>query len=332
MNLIHPPVMQLYKHILIFIFVSLSVSVFSQQFEWNGKYEFIADNREYFSPYGFPQTILQSRMSGEAGIRLDSNQVCMGGVSYTIKHGENHFKEMPILLAYYRYSHNALTFKAGSFPYKYTLPYVLYTDSLLYTRPNIEGMLCSFENQHIQQHFFIDWLFQQNYGEHEQFMAGTYGIAQYKNVLLRNDFYYLHEAYDIETDGKQVIDNGAVHIGIGYDFSQASSFLDTAHITIGGLHSWYRFRPDQSVISQGVLLLSDVFYNNIGLETTVYYGDKTHINLGDPLYRSGEYTRFNAVFAPRLHEQVSTSFKFCMHIVDSEINYSQQIQVTVLLN
>lgn len=323
----------IFKKLVCVCFISVGVlHSYAQEFSWNAGYEFIGENREYTRTYGFPQTILDSRASLELGFLLDSSNAVMLGGHYTVVHGDDHFSRPPILTMYYRYTHEFARLHFGSFPReRQYFPLFMLTDSLSYARPNIEGGLLEFFSCFARQSILLDWTIQQNAGEHEQFLAGTFGTMSFKSFFLQNHFYYYHEAYSVPTGGKQVIDNGVVHLAFGVDASDVT-ILDSLSVSIGGMFNWYTFRPLNTQYAQGILCNVHIFHSIFGLESVLYIGDAPHIVFGDPLYRSKEYARFNAVFAPKFHPSVEAAFKFCTHHVAGEINYSQQLFIRAIIN
>ena len=144
-----------------FIIIVLNIFTtpsFSQGFIWKGGYDFIGDNREFTTYYGYPETILGSRLSAVIGYQIDTNQAIFGGGSYMVEHGEKMFAHEPVLSFYYQYKNQHLDFQLGSFPIENaTFPKVLYTDSLLYYRPNYQGARGIISHKLGQQTLLFDW-------------------------------------------------------------------------------------------------------------------------------------------------------------------------------
>lgn len=295
-------------------------------------YECIGDNREYFSPYGFPQTILASRISQDIEFNLDSscNFMTIGG-SYLLIHGANQFHQSPIINAYYSYTHRKTSFKLGSFPMPRDIfPHALYTDSLYYFRPNMQGALLSFSQSfglvEWKETGILDWMLQENYGANESFIAGVSGELWYRPVVFKHQYYYRHHAKDTTGGVKAIEDNGCLLLTIGFQSSNSPVQLSG---DIGKLITWQKFRFGDDSYSGGLYTQAQATYHRISLEGVYYYGDPTYLPMGDPLYRSGNYARIDAsirfIDAPR----VQGSFGFCSHIIAGEINYSQQLSLTV---
>jgi hypothetical protein len=68
------------KLIFAILFVLITFLGKSQDFEYQGLFEGIGDNREFFNDYGFPQTILGTRTAFEAGFKSKNNRI-RGGLA-----------------------------------------------------------------------------------------------------------------------------------------------------------------------------------------------------------------------------------------------------------
>ena len=319
---------------------------FSQTFIGKTSYEFIGDNREYFNSYGFPQTILASRTSQELGIQIDSSQKIMFGGSYMITHGANQFEQKPILTSYYEYekykSFRGFSYKIGSFPQNDNyFPKSIYSDSMMYVRPNIQGLF--FQTDNIGKRKYnrysitgiFDWLQQKNYGEQESFLAGYNGFVRFKQFKLKNYYYYRHYAADNIAGYKNVKDNGALGATIGYRYDRficsdseiCTNFL-RLECNVGKLITWLGERPTPTKYAGGLIADAQITYNNIEITGTYYKGDGTLSPLGDPLYRCGNYGRVDIKYTFIDKNNVRAYFSFNTHFIDSDINFSQNISVT----
>lgn len=317
---------------------------FSQNFIGKTSYEFIGDNREYFNSYGFPQTILGSRASQELGFSLDSCQKIMFGGSYFITHGANQFEQKPILTTYYKYYKKReivyYYFQIGSIPRDYNIfPKSIYSDSMMYVRPNIQGISAKIFNLEtndfsIYGNGIFDWLQQKNYGEQESFLAGYNGSINYKHFNITNYYYYRHFASDNISGYKDVQDNGALGITFGYKTAKIITDSITlrsktliGECNIGKLITWVGNRPNPIKYAGGLIFNAYLNYDRFGIFGVYYYGDGTLSPLGDPLYRCGNYGRVDAKYIFIEKNGVTAFFSFNTHFIDSDINFSQNISV-----
>ncbi|MCQ2960451.1 MAG: hypothetical protein MJ198_09750 [Bacteroidales bacterium] len=313
---------------LFIFFTLLSIGKgFCQEFTWKGAYDFIADNREFTTYYGYPETILCSRLSGAIGYQIDTNQAIFGGGSYMIEHGEKMFAHEPVLSFYYQYTNNFLNIQLGSFPIeKATFPKVLYTDSLLYYRPNYQGARAIFNHKRGEQTLLFDWHTQVNAGYCEKFITGFSGITHFKNFFITDMFYYRHHA-EGERGKKSVADNGGWGINLGYNIKD--TWFDSLSLSTGFVNTWYANKKDTTINSPLRSIASySTFYIQkkcLAIDATYYYGEGTHLPWGDPLYRCGNYARIDGILYILKQSNVDASFRFCFHYLDGVLDNSQQI-------
>lgn len=310
------------------------LNAFSQEMIWKAGFDFIADNREFTTYYGYPETILGSRVSAEIGFQIDTNQAILAGGSYMVEHGEKMFAHTPVLTMYYQYKNNFLNFQAGCFPIeKATFPKVLYTDSLIYYRPNYQGARAVFTHNLGEQTVLFDWHTQVNAGYCEKFIAGISGITHLRNVFITDMFYYRHHA-EGERGKKSVADNGGWGLNAGFELK--NTWFDSLSVSTGFVNTWYANSKDTTIVSPLRSLASySTFYIQkkcIGLDAVYYKGEGTHLPWGDPLYRCGNYARIDGILYALNTPNVEASFRWCMHYVDGVWDNSQQIYIRARLN
>lgn len=318
--------------IVIVLIVFSNISAHCQTITSITAYDFIGDNREYFSPYGFPQTIFGSRISQNFSFSIDSsyNFLTLGG-SYLFIHGAKQFEQIPVITAYYTYSLNKNIFELGSFPVKRDLfPLALYTDSLFYFRPNMQGAFLSFSQSfgllRFKESGVMDWLLQENYGANESFLVGISGEIWQRNFVTKHYFYYRHHAKDTIGGSKAIEDNGCVLLTVGFATSDLPIQFS---YDIGKLITWQKFRYGNDYYSGGLYTQAKLSYSRVSLDAVYYFGDPTYLPMGDPLYRSGNYARIDTKLQFLKSNKVTGTFSFCTHIIDTEINFSQQLSVRV---
>jgi hypothetical protein len=344
------------KLVLLVFFTGFYTAVLSQEFMWKGQYEFITDNREFYSPYGFAQTIMGARAAFEGGFKIDSLERIMFGGSYLYVFGAPVFEKSFVPTLYYAYTLKKkyempyIEVYMGSFPRQTFFPRAMYTDSLYYFRPNTQGITASVRKSNFlipqvytYQSFVFDWMTLENYGEKEEFLVGITGALQYKLFVVTDNFYYHHRAQENAGGGKDVIDNGAYSIMFGKIFRHCPKNTDTtgmtkplckqrAKIEVGNLLTWEQVRPQNTRYSQGLLASCSLYLTEkIDLTATYYKGDGTHLILGDPLYRSGDYMRFDAYYYFRKTERVHAYFQYSLHGIQGEINHSQKLYLRVTI-
>lgn len=326
-------------NILIFIFSILCFQhTFAQTFEWNTQFEVIADNREYFSPYGFSQTLIGTRLKPEIGFAFDDKQRVMVGASYFLLVGDSAFSQPIIPVAYYNFRNRGFDFYAGFSPRSYQknhFPFAFYTDSLHYFSPVNQGFSANYDKSwgdfSISQSGMFDFFMNYNYGAREQFVTGIAGNVRYKFFQLKNYYYYHHQAEDVSDTKKTISDNGCAGITGGVIFDEIHKFFVAAQA--GVLSSWNRTRPEPHYHSVGFFADAQASLFGLGAQVTHYKGDRIFLPLADPLYRSGDYTRVSFFITPLIKLKTSNScfvnFRFNWHRIDGEWNTSQQMIIKV---
>lgn len=307
---------------------------FSQTILWNVGHDFIGDNREFTTNYGYPETILGTRLSLTGGLEIDSNQAIFAGGSYMIEHGEKMFAHEPVLTCYYQYTNNFMKFQIGSFPIEIAdFPKIAYTDSLVYYRPNYQGARSIFSHKYGKQTVLFDWYTQVNAGYCEKFVTGFSGITHIWNFFVTDMFYYRHHA-EGDRGKKSVADNGIFGLNLGYNVT--NTWFDSLSVSGGFVNTWYSNHKDTTIVSP---LRSLAFYGTayiqkkfFGIDAIYYKGDGTYLPLGDPLYRCGNYSRIDAILYALNTPNVQASFRWCMHYLDGIWDNSQQIYVRVRLS
>ncbi len=316
-------------------------NTYAQTFEWNAQFEVIADNREFFSPYGFAQTLIGTRLKPEIGFALDNKQRVMAGVSYFLLAGDSAWASQPVIpVAYYNYHHKSLDFYAGFSPRSYQknqFPLALYTDSLLYFSPVNQGFMANYDKKwnkfSISQSGMFDFFMNYDYGANEQFVAGIAGNARYKFLQLKN-YYYYHHQRPAENE-RPISDNGCAGItgGVIFDNYMLTHFEAQA----GVLSSWTRTRPEAHLRSTGFFADATLMLvKTLGTQITHYKGDGIFLPLADPLYRSGDYTRVSVIVSPlskfKMNNLGSIQFRFNWHKIAGEWNTSQQLVISVKID
>ncbi|MCL2328890.1 MAG: hypothetical protein FWC39_10330 [Bacteroidetes bacterium] len=331
----------------VFTILTLSIlcfqNTFAQTFEWNAQFEVIADNREYFSPYGFSQTLIGTRLKPEVGFALDKNQRVMVGASYFLLVGDSTFSQPVIPVAYYNFNRRSFNFYAGFVPRQYQkhqFPLAFYTDSLQYFSPVNQGFVANYNKSwgkfSISQSGMFDFFMNYDYGAREQFVTGIAGNVRYKFLQLNNYYYYHHQAADISDTKKTISDNGCAGITGGLIYNSTNLFYLSAQA--GALFSWNRTRPEPHYRSVGFFADAEAqIFGILGTQVTHYKGDGIFLPLADPLYRSGDYTRVSAKLSlipkqTKLGKYNVVNFCFNWHKIAGEWNSSQQMVIQVKID
>jgi hypothetical protein len=163
------------KYQLFILLLMLNLSgIFAQQAGYRLEYEGVGDNREYFSGYNTPETILGSKISVGVFTQIDSIHSLTLGVGY-FHEAATALSVDPIFpLIHYRFNNEKLSFTFGSFDRNIidSYPVAFFSEKYYYYNPTIEGLAAKFKMGTGQTSFFVDWVSKIDSFNREQFMAG----------------------------------------------------------------------------------------------------------------------------------------------------------------
>lgn len=318
------------KKALFLFLVFLSVCANAQEFKYQILFEGIGDNREFTHQYAMPQTILGSRGAFELGVSIDNHHL-RGGLSQLLEFGSDIDAQKPKLTLYYQYFDTQKEFVFGAFPRldKLDFPLAMLSDTLLYYRPNIEGLYGKINWDWGHQLAFVDWVGRQTEIQREQFMAGFSGEMFYKNFFLQNYLIMFHNAHTLYNDPPLHIEDYlgfALQAGIRIPENLAIQ----GYLKMGLLNSTYRERSvtDGYEVSNSFFAEAKMRYKNFGIKSVLNFGGGHRFALGDPYYRATNYSRTDLIWYFINHKNIKGRFNLSMHIVDWEtIDQQQQMSI-----
>jgi len=318
------------KKLLVVLFALISFLGKSQNFEYQVLFEGIGDNREYFNDLAYPQTILGTRAAFETGVKFDNHRI-RGGLSYLFEFGSDIDAQKPKLTLYYQFKNENKEFLFGAFPRrdKIDFPLAMLTDTLLYYRPNIEGMFGQLLWEWGHQYGFVDWISRQTDYNSEIFTAGTSGEIFVNNIFLQNYILMTHDAIPgIRSPDEHIEDYLGFALQAGIRTRENSAF--DGYIKAGVLGSSFRQRS----VTDGYINAASFFaeakgkYRNFGVKSVLSSGGSHRFAYGDLFYRAKNYSRTDAIWYFINHEKVKGIFNFSFHIIDwKELNQQQQLSV-----
>ena len=328
--LLSPLKYQKMKKLPFLLFLFTSILVKSQVFEYQVLFEGIGDNREYFNDLAYPQTILGARSAFEIGVTFDEHKI-RGGLSQLQEFGSDIDAQKPKLTMYYQFKNEKNEFLFGAFPRrdKIDFPLAMLTDTLLYYRPNIEGMFGQLNWDWGHQNGFVDWVGRQTEVVSEIFMAGASGEISSKNLFLQNYILLTHHAVpSIKGPDDHIEDYFGFALQAGIRTPKNSQF--TGYIKAGVLGSSFRQRSViedfQNVFS--LLIEANGKYKNFGLKSVLNSGGGHNFAYGDLFYRAKNYSRTDLIWYFINHEKVKGTFNLSFHIIDwEELNQQQQMSI-----
>ena len=319
------------KQVLVIIFICSTFISRAQEFKYQILFEGIGDNREFTQPYAYPQTIMGSRGAFEVGIDIDNHQL-RGGLSHLLEFGSDLDAQKPKLTLYYQFQDDDKEFAFGAFPRrdKIDFPLVMLTDTLLYYRPNIEGLFGEISWDWGHQNGFVDWIGRQTETQREQFMAGFSGEISRKNLFLQNYLLMFHNAHTLYNDPPLHIEDFmgfALQAGIRTPENSAMQ----GYFKTGILNSTYRERGVTDGYDVSTTLFTELAgrYKNIGIKSVLNMGGGHQFMYGDPYYHADDYWRTDLIWYFINHEKIQGKFNLSMHFVNWE-TLDQQQQLSVI--
>ncbi|WP_245893660.1 hypothetical protein [Sphingobacterium gobiense] len=287
-----------------------------------------ADNREYKSIYTEDKTFFGVILSPKLYFELDSNHRVYGGLHYNQDfgmHSENKERVSPI--AYYNFKNKNIDFALGLMPRHERLadvPRMILADTFMYDRPNMEGMYFAFQNQHIKQAIYIDWLSKQSPQHRERFIVGLSGKYTFGNFYVADDALLYHNALTSNDEIEEHIqDNGIVLLRVGADLSH-KTFLDSLTIDAGAAVGFDRVRTEYDLrVAKGFISNVHLGYKQFFLSNTVYLGDPQHLPNGDSFYHRDTYNRLDLGWTPFRKRNLEGKFTASFHFAPDQVSNQQ---------
>ena len=318
------------RYPLLILFLLMYCAAGAQQFEWNVNFHGFADNREYSKSGGYSQTIFGVRVAPEVGLVVDSVHRLRAGINYLHEFGAKPVGEITPTV-YYNYRQHGFDFYIGMFPRETLLrdyPRAILNDTLLYYRPNVEGMLLRFERETFFQQLWIDWTSRQAPTDREQFMVGLSGKVSVNRLYFSHQIMLWHNAPSMtKVPNDHVQDNGAGMGRIGVDLS-GLTFLDSLDVNAGGLFGYDRQRGiEEGRASAGFVTGLYAGYRNFFIENLFYTGQPMNTVYGDRFYAADRYNRLDLGWTPLRYKGLEGRFIASFHFTPGIVDNQQQFQL-----
>jgi hypothetical protein len=289
------------------------------------------DNREYSAFVPRSRTYSGTRTTLDFGLNLDSLNHFVFGANALHEFGGAPFYVNVDPIAYYRYQSQKWSFYVGEFPREGLLtqyPRALLNDTLLYYRPNVQGLLTQLHTQYGYETIWIDWVSRQTATAREEFLfgaAGTYIPNPEGPFFLTHYFLLLHDAGDSSpTPQAGISDNGGAQLKVGLDFSHKTVF-DSLRFDAGGMISLERTRGiDGFKIPKGFIASAYISYKRFALFDEFYKGQGSHIDYGDSFYEKSMYNRADIIYSPFVFKHIKGQFILSIHSTPGYPGDSQQ--------
>jgi hypothetical protein len=289
------------------------------------------DNREYKAFIPRSRTYSGTRIAIDLGLNLDSANHFIVGANMLHEFGARPFFSKVDPVAYYSYTGKSWLFNAGMFPREGLLsnyPRALLNDTLRYYRPNVQGLLTRYSNEHFTETVWLDWASRQTTTDREQFLFGFSG--KYKPAVT-GPFYVSHYFMLMHDAGAEVLlpndrigDNGGGQIRLGLDISHKTLF-DSLKVEAGGMMSFERERGiDGARTPKGFVASAYLSYKRFALYDEFYKGEGSRITYGDSYYSKSTYNRLDIIYTPFLFKHIKGQFIFSFHFSPGYNNDNQQ--------
>jgi hypothetical protein len=257
------------------------------------------------------------------------------GLNFLFEYGADPWVQKPDITAYYELDYKPFRFFMGAFPRRNLIDYPLslLSDTLHYYRPNMQGVFLGFRKSWGSQEVFIDWTGRQTATNPERFIFGQSGQARFGMFYYHHHLMMGHFAGTSQIASQPVRDNGGFDLNLGADLSPFTP-LDTLLLSLGTLVSFDRDRQkgDAWETPAGFTLRGMVMWKGLGIEGLFYSGDGHTLLYGDPFYRLDKYGRLDIFWEPFRSGRVRGRLNFVLHFAHRQLDYSQQILLSIDLN
>ena len=327
------------KRIYLFIFISFltsTVSIAQQSVDVNFNALGFIDNREYKDFIPRSRTYSGTRTALDFGINIDSLNHFIVGANAIHEFGAVPYFLKVNPVAYYKFESSAWLFDAGEFPRAGLVdnfPRALLNDTLMYYRPNIEGLLTRYHTAHFMETGFIDWLSRQTDVDREQFIFGAEG--KYRPSLsgpfyITHFFMLMHDAgAAILLPNDHINDNGGAQVRLGLDFTHKQTLLDSLSFEAGGMISLQRERGiDGFKIPKGFVASAYGSYGRFAAFDEFYAGQGSYIGYGDAFYEKKFYNRLDLMFTPFKANRLKGQFILSIHRTPGYTSNQEAFRIT----
>jgi hypothetical protein len=317
-------------YLLLLLFVLIAADGMAQSLDINFNGLGFLDNREYKAFIPRSRTYSGTRLALDLGLNLDSVNRFVVGVN-----GIHEFGAKPYFLkadpVYYNYTGKDWVFFAGMFPREGLIsdyPRALLNDTLRYYKPNVEGLLTRYTNEHFTETIWLDWVSRQTQTDREQFIfgfSGKYKPAVNGPFYVSHYFMMLHDAgAEVPDPNHPLGDNGAAQVRLGLDLTRHTG-LDSLFFEAGGMISLERQNRVLGFQKPvGFVAAAHLSYKRFELHDEFYAGQGHHILYGDSYYLKKTYNRLDVIYTPFLFKHIKGQFIFSFHQSNSFWNDNQQ--------
>jgi len=294
----------------------------------------ILDNREYFTDYGYPQTIFGARVNPGIYFTFDSVHQIHAGINYMYEFGGALFGVTPQIDLYYSYQSEHIDLLVGSFPRleRMDYPLLLLTDSLNYYRPNMEGASIRYNWDWGTLHGWVDWTGRETEEIRESILGGIDATLRYRLYYLTAIATRYHLARTTAGDDSNGIrDDGSLVALVGVDLSERVS-LDKLDLSSGLATNYEFIHSNAYTWGFGWLTNLDMRWSMFGIKGSMYLGEPSRLFYGDRLYSHGDYGRIDFYIDPFRNPRITSKIGWNLHWLPGDgLYHSQQLLISIRL-
>ena len=259
----------------------ISCAINAQKFVYDIDFLTFFDNRETRIPSYPSKTLFGVRLSPEIGFEINDsiygNHKLIAGVSYIQPFGSQwtDIKIRPTI--YYHYRQQGFDLSLGFIPWRNIrtdLPDYLFSDSLHYFSPNIQGVHFGYSSRHGFAEFICDWRGMQSLETREAFRILLTGEYHYQWLSAGGNAQLNHLANRLNPPVRDgVCDDITAQPFIGFNISQLTP-LDTLALRTSYIFSYQRDRKNnQLFLNHGFLAELSLKWRFLAVENNLYIGD-----------------------------------------------------------
>jgi hypothetical protein len=328
-------------------FLLISSEAFSQEKDWKINLFSFFDNTEFGrSAVKIPQTMAGVQVAPEFGVVWDTLNKVNAGVNLLHEYGSPNVIDKLYPTAYYESDRGSFRFLMGAFPRIGTLdnyPRLFFQDSVLYYRPNVNGIFWEYRKGENNANVWLDWTGRQSKTVNEEFFIGFSGRFKTGIFYLQHFGAMFHYAGKMDPVVEEPLhDNLLFLTSAGIDLTDGTGFskLET---NAGWATRLERSRADNSgwISSNGLLVETRVEYKWVGLFNTFFSGnDMMHyynvlgnkLYWGDPTYRSKVSDRSDFYIRFLQSRTVDLEFTYSLTFMEGRMYHEQMLKIDVNLN
>jgi len=328
-------------------FLLISTEAFSQELNWRLDAFSFFDNTEFgHSAVKIPQTMAGVQVAPEVGIAWDTLNKANIGVNLLHEFGSPQTIDKLYPTAYYESDRGPFRFLMGAFPRSRTIenyPRLFFQDSILYYRPNINGIFAEYRKNDNYFNVWLDWTGRQSKTLNEQFFIGFSGRYKIGIFYLQHFGAMYHYAGKMDPVVEEPLhDNLLFLTSAGIDLAGKTCFTKL-EANAGWVIRLERSRAENSgwIASDGFLTETRAEYKWIGLFNTFYKGNNmmyyyselgNKLYWGDPTYRSKTSDRSDFYIRFLQSHTVDLELTYSLTFMENRMYHEQMLKLIVNLN